>query len=120
MQSGYATTLETVEQSGYDSRKLSESLQIKPYYNKKDNPHIAKYRPQVTEYTITSDDSYAAFGERTVANPHFGNGGAPQYFIKDFQNQVSSGKLSRGTSQPLTNFEISAKDYKEMLKNFSK
>ena len=120
LQSGYATTLETVEQSGYDSRKLSESLQIKPYYNKKDNPHIAKYRPQVTEYTITSDDSYAAFGERTVANPHFGNGGAPQYFIKDFQNQVSSGKLSRGTSQPLTNFEISAKDYKEMLKNFSK
>ncbi|MGT2876973.1 hypothetical protein ACVRZW_08455, partial [Streptococcus gallolyticus subsp. gallolyticus] len=120
MQSGYATTLETVEQSGYDSRKLSESLQIKPYYDKRGNPYIAEYRPLVTEYTVTSDDLYAAFGEQTLANPHFGDGGASQYFIKDFQEQIAAGKLSRGTSLPITNFEISAEDYKKMIEGLSK
>ncbi|MGV3029578.1 hypothetical protein ACEE42_03260 [Streptococcus suis] len=118
MQSGYATTWEAVDQSGYDSRKLSESLQIKPYFDKKTNPNIAEYRKQVTEYTVTSDDLYTAFGEKTLANPHFGKGGAPQYFVKDIQEQILAGKLSRGESMPLTNFEISSADYKKMLKGF--
>lgn len=52
--------------------------------------------------------------------PHFGEGGASQYFIKDFQEQIAAGKLSRGTSLPITNFEISAEDYKKMIEGLSK
>ncbi|MGT2741680.1 hypothetical protein [Streptococcus plurextorum] len=120
MQSGYATTWEAVEQSGYDSRKLSDSLQIKPYYNEDSSSDIAEYRQQVIEYTVTSDDLYAAFGEKTLANPHFGKGGAPQYFVKDIQEQILAGKLSRGESMPLNNFEISVEEYDRMVNQVKK
>ncbi|CYU39329.1 Uncharacterised protein [Streptococcus suis] len=120
MQSGYATTWEAVERSGYDSRKLSESLQIKPYYSEDSSLDIAEYRQQVTEYTVISDDLYAAFGEKTLANPHFGKGGAPQYFVKDIQEQILAGKLSRGESMPLNNFEISVEEYDRMVNQVKK
>lgn len=84
-------------------------MQIKPYYNEDSGLDIAEYRSQVT-----ANDLYAAFGEQTLANPHLGDGGVPQYFIKDFQEQISAGKICRGTSHPLTNFEISVEEYDKM------
>lgn len=59
--SGYATTYDAVVDSNYDSRKLSESLQIKPYYDEVGKPDKTEYRSQVTEYTVNIEETLEAF-----------------------------------------------------------
>ncbi|UVF02985.1 hypothetical protein [Streptococcus equinus] len=114
--SGYATTFEAVKKSSYDSQKLSKSLQIMPYYDTEaeELSDYAEYRIKVTEYTV-SNDLVAAYGEKTIANPQFGSGGAPQYFIKDIENKISLGQLKRGKSMPLHNHKISVDEYNAMI-----
>ncbi len=114
--SGYATTSEAVKKSSYDSQKLSKSLQIMPYYDTEaeELSDYAEYRIKVTEYTV-NNDLVAAYGEKTIANPQFGSGGAPQYFIKDIENKISLGQLKRGKSMPLHNHKISVDEYNAMI-----
>lgn len=64
--SGYATTYDAVVDSNYDSRKLSESLQIKPYYDEVGKPDTAEYRSHVTEYTVNTDNLDVAWGMRRL------------------------------------------------------
>ena len=89
--SGYATNLETVVTSDYDSKILSRKLQIKPYYNDAEDPLYAYYRNYITEYTINDDFLDVAFGEQTLANIQFGEGGAPQYYIKKIDKLIPKG-----------------------------
>ncbi len=114
--SGYATTPETLANSGYDAKMLSEGLQIKPYLDEKAYvlPDNATYRNQATVYKVhgTLD---VAYGKETLANPQYGKGGLPQYFVKDIESEIAVGKLTRGASYKLTNNEISSKDYYKMV-----
>ena len=116
LHSGYATNYETVEKSGYDSRKLSEALQIKPYYDYETDPIHAYYRDYVTEYTIEKDFLDCAYGDETLANIQFGDGGAPQFFFKKIEDAIAKGYLKRGKRIKLKNTQISSSEYKKMLK----
>ena len=109
--SGYATNLETVVTSDYDSKILSRKLQIKPYYNDAEDPLYAYYRNYITEYTINDDFLDVAFGEQTLANIQFGEGGAPQYYIKKIDELISKGCLQRGKCIKLKNTKISFDEY---------
>ncbi|MGN0470849.1 MAG: hypothetical protein ACI4GV_08045 [Acutalibacteraceae bacterium] len=111
--SGYATTGKAVESSGLDSKVLSEGLQIKPYSD--GSSGVATYRPQVTKYTINADNIDAAFGSKTIANSQYGKGGLPQYFISNFDEQISKGNIIRGSSLPLHNLEIPVEALNKML-----
>lgn len=109
--SGYATNLKTVVTSDYDSKILSRKLQIKPYYNDAEDPLYAYYRNYITKYTINDDFLDVAFGEQTLANIQFGEGGAPQYYIKKIDELISKGCLQRGKCIKLKNTKISFDEY---------
>lgn len=114
--SGYATTEGAVQSSGYDATALSEGLQIKPYLDEKAEtiPDTASYRTQVTEYTVHGDVE-VAWSDSTEANPQYGEGGLPQYYVTDIERKIDSGILTRGESFKLSNSEVSSSDYYKMV-----
>ena len=72
---------------------MSEALQIKPYYNDKEDPFHAYYRDYVTEYTVEKDFFECAYGKETLANIQFGDGGTPQYLFKKIEDAIAKGYL---------------------------
>ncbi len=71
-----------------DVRLASEKLQVTPhsYWDRSDpkNPILKyKYNSYVTKYHISADDSVDCFTSYTENNPALGEGGSPQYLIKD-------------------------------------
>ncbi len=117
--SGYATNLATVEKSGYDSKRLSESLQIKPYYDEETDAFHAYYRDYVTEYTIEKDFLECAYGEETLANIQFGDGEAPQFFFKKIEDAIAKGYLKRGKRIKLKNTIISYDEFDSMMEKIA-
>ncbi|HFU4497667.1 TPA: hypothetical protein ACGPAS_001679 [Streptococcus suis] len=114
--SGYATTEGAIRDADFDAKKLSEGLQIKPYLDEtaEEISETASYRTQVTEYTV-SGDLDVAWSEETLANPQYGDGGMPQYFVKNIETEIDNGTLVRGTSYSLNNSEITNTDYYKMV-----
>ena len=80
----YFTTLDAIEQSGRDATKLFEGLQVEK------NP-IHGYRGEMQGY-IFNDDVASAYGI-TNANPQFGKGGLPEYFVPNVQDLIDKGIL---------------------------
>ena len=82
---GYFTTLDAIEQSGRDATKLFEGLQVykDPIYG---------YRGKMQGY-IFNEDVASAYGI-TSANPQFGKGGLPQYYVPDVQDLIDKGILT--------------------------
>ena len=80
----YFTTLDAIEQSGRDAMKLFEGLQVEK------NP-IHGYRGEMQGY-IFKEDVASAYGI-TNANPQFGKGGLPQYYVPDVQDLIDKGIL---------------------------
>ena len=81
----YFTTLDAIEQSGRDATKLFEGLQVEK------NP-IHGYRGEMQGY-IFNEDVASAYGI-TNANPQFGKGGLPQYYVPDVQDLIDKGILA--------------------------
>lgn len=81
----YFTTLDAIEQSGRDATKLFEGLQVEK------NP-IHGYRGEMQGY-IFNEDIASAYGI-TNANPQFGKGGLPQYYVPDVQDLIEKGILT--------------------------
>ena len=81
----YFTTLDAIEQSGRDATKLFEELQVEK------NP-IHGYRGEMQGY-IFNEDVASAYGI-TNANPQFGKGGLPQYYVTDVQDLIDKGILT--------------------------
>ena len=81
----YFTTLDAIEQSGIDATKLFEGLQVEK------NP-IHGYRGEMQGY-IFNEDVASAYGI-TNANPQFGKGGLPQYYVPDVQDLIDKGILT--------------------------
>lgn len=81
----YFTTLDAIEQSGRDVTKLFEGLQVEK------NP-IHGYRGEMQGY-IFNEDVASAYGI-TNANPQFGKGGLPQYYVPDVQDLIDKGILT--------------------------
>ena len=114
--SGYATTVDAVRQSGYNAKTLSEGLQVKPFYDKtaEQLSNDALYRPNVTKYVVNTDKLPAGFSPQTLANPQYGAGGMPQYYIKNFDKLVENGLLVRSGTETLTNTAIPVSTYTAM------
>lgn len=110
---------DAVVDSSYNSTTLSEGLQIKPYYDESAAipPTYAEYRSQVTRYTVNKQLLATGYSEQTLANPQFGAGGLPQYFIENIEKEIASGGLIRGESIPLTNYQIKPEQYYSMIYN---
>ena len=81
----YFTTLDAIEQFGRDATKLFEGLQVEK------NP-IHGYRGEMQGY-IFNEDVASAYGI-TNANPQFGKGGLPQYYVPDVQDLIDKGILT--------------------------
>ena len=81
----YFTALDAIEQSGRDATKLFEGLQVEK------NP-IHGYRGEMKGY-IFNEDVASAYGI-TNANPQFGKGGLPQYYVPDVQDLIDKGILT--------------------------
>ena len=80
----YFTTLEAIEQSGRDSTKIFEGLQVEKH-------PIHGYRTEMEGY-IFNEDLASAYGI-TKANPQFGRGGLPQYFVPNVEEYIEKGIL---------------------------
>ena len=80
----YFTDKASIELSEYDSTKMFEGLQVEKH-------PIFGYRDTMQGYQVTSDID-AAFGH-AKANPQFGKGGLPQYFLPDVENLIEKGIL---------------------------
>ncbi|MBL0166275.1 MAG: hypothetical protein IPP85_03640 [Propionivibrio sp.] len=78
-QSAYYTTEGALTSAGLGRESLFQSLQVTPH-------PVFGYRPQMGVYELTSDLSIPSGIVR--ANPTFGSGGATQYFIRDYNNQL--------------------------------
>ncbi|MDD7379170.1 MAG: hypothetical protein SO445_05335, partial [Lachnospiraceae bacterium] len=81
----YFTTLDAIEQSGRNATTIFEGLQVEK------NP-IHGYRGEMQGY-LFNEDVASAYGI-TNANPQFGNGGLPQYYVPDVQDLISKGILT--------------------------
>jgi hypothetical protein len=82
-QSVYYTTLQGYLATGGTAKGYYNALQIKP---NTDVPY-PPYRDGVTIYQVNGNTS-AAYSSATTANPVWGSGGAPQFFIPDFKNSL--------------------------------
>lgn len=91
-------------------------LQIKPYLDEsaEEISDFAEYRSKVTKYTINTDKITVAYGKKTLANPQYGRGGNPQYFINNIESEISKGNLIRGESVELSNYRITSDEYFNM------
>ncbi len=81
----YFTTLDAIEQSGRDATKLFEGLQVEK------NPKYG-YRGEMQGY-VFNEDVASAYGIAN-ANPQFGKGGLPQYYVPDVQDLIDKGILT--------------------------
>ncbi|MBO5239218.1 MAG: hypothetical protein J6B50_10680 [Lachnospiraceae bacterium] len=81
----YFTTLDAIEQSERNATTIFEGLQVEK------NP-IHGYRGEMQGY-LFNEDVASAYGI-TNANPQFGNGGLPQYYVPDVQDLISKGILT--------------------------
>lgn len=81
----YFTTLDAIEQSGRNATTIFEGLQVEK------NP-IHGYRSEMQGY-LFNEDVASAYGI-TNANPQFGNGGLPQYYVPDIQDLIKKGILT--------------------------
>ena len=81
----YFTTLDAIEQSGRDAITIFEGLQVEK------NP-IHGYRSEMQGY-LFNEDIVSAHGI-TNANPQFGKGGLPQYYVPDVQDLIRKGILT--------------------------
>ena len=81
----YFTTLEAVEQSGRNATTLFEGLQVQAH------PKFG-YRGEMGGY-LFNEEVAAAYGI-TNANPQFGKGGLPQYYVPDAQKLIDMGVLT--------------------------
>lgn len=91
--SEFFTTLDAVEGSGRSATTIFEGLQVEK------NP-IYGYRSEMQGY-VFNEDVAAAYGI-TNANPQFGAGGLPQYFVPDVQTLIDNGILVPVDNIPLT------------------
>ena len=82
----YFTTLDAIEQSGRDATNVFEGLQVEK------NP-IHGYRGEMQGY-VFNEDIASAYGI-TNANPQFGKGGLPQYFVPDVDDYIQKGILEK-------------------------
>ena len=80
----YFTTLEAIEQSGRDSTKIFEGLQVEKH-------PVHGYRTEMQGF-IFNEDIACAYGI-TKANPQFGQGGLPQYFVPNVKEYIEKGIL---------------------------
>ena len=80
----YFTTLEAIEQSGRDATTVFEGLQVEK------NP-IHGYRGEMQGY-LFNEDIASAYGI-TNANPQFGKGGLPQYYVPNVNDLIEKGIL---------------------------
>ena len=81
----YFTTLDAIEQSGRDATTIFEGLQVEK------NP-IHGYRGEMQGY-LFNEDIASAYGI-AEANPQFGKGGLPQYYVPDVQDLIDKGILT--------------------------
>ena len=81
---GFFTTKNAIINSDYNKKILFEGLQVR------EHPQFG-YRSSVKGYIVTEDIN-AAFGV-AHANPQFGRGGLPQYYIPNEDVLIKTGKL---------------------------
>ena len=80
----YFTSLDAIEQSRRDATTIFEGLQVEK------NP-IHGYRGEMQGY-LFNEDVASAYGI-TNANPQYGKGGLPQYYVPDVQDLIDKGIL---------------------------
>ena len=80
----YFTTLKAIDDSGRDATTIFEGLQVEKH-------PIYGYRKKMKGY-IFNEDVLGAY-ELTKANPQFGKGGLPQYYIPNVQELIDTGIL---------------------------
>ncbi|ENN88487.1 filamentous hemagglutinin family outer membrane protein [Rhizobium freirei PRF 81] len=83
-QSPYYTSLQGYLGTGGTAKGYYGALQIAPNTT---NPAYPPYRNGVTVYQVVGNTS-AAFSSSTTANPDWGNGGAPQFFIPSYKDSL--------------------------------
>ena len=88
----YFTTLDAIEQSGRDATTIFEGLQVEKH-------PIYGYRGEMQGYQF-NEDVASAYGI-TIANPQFGNGGLPQYYVPNVQELIDQEILV-----PIDNFKL--------------
>ena len=84
--------LDAVEDSGRNAQTLFEGLQVKPH-------DVYGYRGGVSGYMFTKNVT-GGYGI-TSANPQFGSGGLPQYFIPNIKQLIEKGVLIKVDTIPL-------------------
>ena len=80
----YFTTLDAIEQSGVDATNVFEGLQVEKH-------PIHGYRGEMQGY-VFNEEIASAYGI-TNANPQFGKGGLPQYFVPNANDYIQKGIL---------------------------
>jgi len=80
----YFTTLDAIEQSGGDATNVFEGLQVEKH-------PIYGYRGEMQGY-VFNEEIASAYGI-TNANPQFGKGGLPQYFVPNANDYIQKGIL---------------------------
>ena len=80
----YFTTLDAIEQSGGDATNVFEGLQVEKH-------PIHGYRGEMQGY-VFNEEIASAYGI-TNANPQFGKGGLPQYFVPNANDYIKKGIL---------------------------
>lgn len=78
-QSSYYTSLETLINGNYSRTSIFQSLQVSPH------PEFG-YRPQIGVYEVLNDITIPS--GIVKENPLLGPGGATQYFIKDYRDNL--------------------------------
>jgi len=81
-QSAYYTSLSRFNGTDGTAQGYYQALQIQPNLT---YPVYPAYRNGVTIYQVTGD-APAAYSAATTANPQYGAGGTPQFFIPEYQN----------------------------------
>jgi len=78
-QSEFYFTTNNISLNGNSSKSYWESLQVKP-------DATLGYRPTIGEYEVTKDIQVVI--SKTLANPQYGNGGAWQLFIENYNTDL--------------------------------
>ena len=80
----YFTTLDAIEQSGGDATNVFEGLQVEKHPIHGDRGEMQGY--------VFNEEIASAYGI-TNANPQFGKGGLPQYFVPNANDYIQKGIL---------------------------
>ncbi len=81
---GFFTTKDAIVNSDYNKQRIFEGLQVRK------NPQFG-YRSKMTGYVL-NEDINVAYG-KALANPQYGKGGLPQFFVPNDKELINSGKL---------------------------